>query len=152
LRYRVATLMHPLGRPPMTESDAELLAVLRALELELHQPKTRHDGARLGALLHDDFSEFGYSGNAYSRVDILARLPLEAVSAVVAADRFELARLGSNLALLTYRSAHILPDGRHERHSLRSSIWEYTDSAWQMRFHQGTPTSPPASTPGPYAS
>jgi hypothetical protein len=137
---------------PMTESDAELLRVLQALEVELHQPQARHSVARLSTLLHDEFAEFGYSGNAYSKGDILARLPLEAVPAVVAADHFKLGRLGPKLALLTYRSANVLPDGRHERYALRSSIWEHTDFAWQMRFHQGTPTARPVSTSDPYAS
>jgi hypothetical protein len=125
----------------MIESDTDLLHHLQALEIELHHPKARRDVDRLRALLHADFVEFGYSGNAYAKADILARLPLRAGPTVIAADHFELRRLSPAVALLTYRSAHVLPDGRPERHSLRASIWEHADSAWQLRFHQGTPSA-----------
>ena len=100
----------------------------------------RGDAARLDALLHEEFHEFGHSGAAYTKADILTRLPSAAQHARVAADNFLVRRLAADVALLTYRSAHALPDGTLHRHTLRSSIWQRSEVGWQMSFHQGTPT------------
>jgi hypothetical protein len=94
----------------MESSEASLLLLLQALEVELHKPAARSDATRLNALLHDDFREFGRSGAAYAKADILSRLPAEVQHAVVVADCFEVRRLGEAVALLTYRSAHRLAD------------------------------------------
>src|SRR3954453_16811424 len=55
--------------------------------------------------------------------------------------------LADGIALLTYATANEDVDGNRSRHTLRSSVWVRTASGWQIRFHQGTPTSA-ASTPG----
>ena len=108
----------------------------------MHKPAARGDATRLSELLHDDFREVGRSGSPYTKADILSLLPLEAQPAVVVADRFGLRRLGEDVALLTYRSAHLLADGTLDRHTLRASVWERSARGWQMSFHQGTPTQP----------
>ncbi len=126
----------------MQQQDASLLSQLQALEVELHQPVARGDAARLDALLHDDFHEFGRSGTAYAKSDILTHLLAAAQHAHVVADNFLVRPLAADVALLTYRSAHALPDGTLQRHTLRSSIWQRSDAGWQMSFHQGTPTEP----------
>ena len=126
----------------MQTSDTALLPLLRALEVELHKPAARGDAARLNALLHDGFRELGRSGVLYTKADILSLLPAEAQHAVVVADRFEVRRLGEVVALLTYRSAHLLADGTLDRFTLRASVWECSTPGWQMSFHQGTPTAP----------
>lgn len=126
----------------MQAADTPLLLLLQALEVELHKPAARSDANRLDVLLHDDFREFGRSGAFYVKADILSRLPAQAQHAVVVADRFEVRRLGEFVALLTYRSAHQLPDGALDRFTLRSSVWEHSTLGWQMSFHQGTPTAP----------
>lgn len=102
----------------------------------------RGDAARLDALLHEEFHEIGRSGIAYARADILSRLPSAAQHARVVADNFLVRPLAADVALLTYRSAHALPNGTLQRHTLRSSIWQRSDVGWQMSFHQGTPTEP----------
>jgi hypothetical protein len=124
----------------MQHPEASLLGQLQALEVELHQPVVRGDAARLDALLHEEFHEFGRSGAAYTKADIISRLPSAAQHARVAADNFLVRRLAADVALLTYRSAHALPDGTLHRHTLRSSIWQRSEVGWQMGFHQGTPT------------
>ena len=126
----------------MQQPEASLLSQLQALEVELHQPVVRGDVERLNALLHEEFHEFGRSGAAYAKVDIISRLSSAAQHARVVADNFLVQRLATDVALLTYRSAHALPDGALDRHTLRSSIWQCSDVGWQMRFHQGTPTEP----------
>ena len=126
----------------MQHPEASLLGQLQALEVELHQPVVRGDAARLDELLHEEFHEFGRSGAAYTKADILSRLLSAAQHARVAADNFLARRLAADVALLTYRSAHALPDGTLHRHTLRSSIWQRSEVGWQMSFHQGTPTEP----------
>jgi hypothetical protein len=132
-----------LSRPvsPMQTADLPLLLLLQSLEAELHEPAARRDVARLNALLHDEFREFGSTGVTYSKAAILSRLPAQARHAVVVASRFEVRLLGEDVALPTYRSAHLLADGTLDRFSLRSSVWEYSTFGWQMSFHQGTPTA-----------
>jgi len=117
-----------------------LLAILRELESQIYKPEVRRDRARLDALAHPDFFEFGSSGACYSRSDILELLPLDKSDAKVWAQDWSVQPLGADFALLTYKSAHELPDGRLERHALRSSVWALTAKGWQITFHQGTPT------------
>ncbi len=126
----------------MRQPEASLLSQLQALEVELHQPAVRGDAARLDALLHEEFNEFGSSGATYAKDDVRAHLLAAAQQARVVADNFLVRRLAADVALLTYRSAHALPDGTLHRHTLRSSIWQRSDVGWQMSFHQGTPTEP----------
>jgi len=126
----------------MQLSEASLLSQLKALEVELHQPVVRRDAGRLDALLHDDFQEFGRSGTAYTKADIIASLLAATQHALVVADNFFVRRLAADIALLTYRSAHAEPDGTLHRHTLRASIWQRHGDEWQMSFHQGTPTEP----------
>ncbi len=126
----------------MPRVELSLLSQLKALEVELHQPLARSDGARLDALLHDDFREFGRSGADYTKASIQSQLLAASEHATVVADRFEVTSLGDAVALLTYRSAHRLADGTLGRFTLRSSTWVHSPTGWQMRFHQGTPTAP----------
>lgn len=111
------------------------------LEVELHQEATRRGRVRMEALLHPEFVEFGRSGRRYTREDVLAEFTGEVAHPVIHAENFELAELAEGVVLLTYRSAHVDADGKLYRHSLRSSVWIWTEAGWQMRFHQGTATA-----------
>jgi hypothetical protein len=126
----------------MRHPDESLLIQLRALEVELHQPAVRGDAARLEILIHEEFHEVGRSGTVYSKADIVALLLSATDHAQVVADKFLVRRLATDVALLTYRSAHALPDGSLHCHTLRSSIWQRSDVGWQMSFHQGTAAQP----------
>ncbi|SFE12953.1 nuclear transport factor 2 family protein [Paracidovorax konjaci] len=70
-------------------SNASLLSLLQAFETELHRPAVRGDAARLDALLHEDFREFGRSGSIYTKAHVLAQLPMEVPHALTVADRFD---------------------------------------------------------------
>ena len=118
-----------------------LLATLRTLEAELHGPELP-DAARLQALLHADFREFGRSGACYTRAQMLELLRTSTSTTQVHAQDFVLMEPAPGIALLTYRSAHLQPDGSMDRHSNRMSLWKHEASGWQMIFHQGTPTEP----------
>ena len=117
------------------------LSVLSTLECELHEPRVRRDRARLEELLHASFSEFGRSGNAYTKAEIIALLLNEQESVRIHAHDFRVQILAEGVALLTYKSAHVTAAGLLERHSLRSSIWKFGASGWQLLFHQGTATT-----------
>lgn len=119
---------------------AALLAMLRELEIALHQPSVRSDPVKLGALLHPQFREFGRSGREYTRAGVLEEFHANPQSYQVWSQDFQAEELAPGAALLTYRSAHIGAGGTLERHTLRASVWQLTPSGWKMRFHQGTPT------------
>jgi hypothetical protein len=122
-------------------TNDELLAHLTSLEVLLHQPEIRRDPARLGALLHDDFMEFGRSGRVWTRqavLDEFAAANPPAPDHTIHAEGFALAVHSGDLALLTYRSAHRFATGELGRWTLRSSLWQGVEGEWVMRFHQGT--------------
>lgn len=122
----------------------ELLAHLRALEVFLHQPAAAADAARVGAILHADFTEFGSSGATYSRAQIMAALaenPCESPRRIWSQD-YRLLLQTDDTALLLYHTAHIGYAGQLVHHTLRSTLWRHGPAGWQMLFHQGTPTLP----------
>lgn len=114
-----------------------LLSQLQSVEVELHHPGVRCSRERLEQLLHPDFHEVGRSGRAYDRDTVVNHLASQAPP-VVESDAFSVLALGPASALLTYRSAHVEPDGRRVNHTLRSSVWIETEAGWQLRYHQGT--------------
>lgn len=118
----------------------ELLDFLRRAEVALHEPSTRRDASRVGALLHESFLEFGRSGTSYDRDAILDLLASEESGGRVVSQDFAVTSLGANSALLTYRSAIVEDSGKVHRHTLRASVWMNTPDGWKLRFHQGTPT------------
>ncbi|WP_445083050.1 nuclear transport factor 2 family protein [Candidatus Nitrotoga sp. BS] len=121
--------------------DSDLLNSLRALEVSLHKPETRGDPNELGHHLHQRFREFGRSGATYTREQTLEEFSSEPQAYHVWSQEFQLQLLSQDIALLTYRSAHIESDGQLTRHTNRSSVWQYLEGRWLLRFHQGTPTS-----------
>lgn len=81
------------------------------------------------------------TGRSYTRTEVLSEFSGGAPTHAVWAQDFAVDELAPDLALLTYRSAHVAADGRLEAHAQRSSIWQLTPEGWLMRFHQGTPTA-----------
>ena len=120
----------------------EALRILRALEIALHAPEIRSDPGRLGPLLHPAFTEIGRSGKQFTRSEVLAEFVDAFPTYRVWAQDFAVAILSEQLVLLTYRSAHVTSGECLERHTLRTSLWQLTETGWRMRFHQGTPCEP----------
>ena len=60
---------------PAAPDATDLAAQLQALEAALQSQAVRADGARLAALLADEFIEFGSSGNIWTRAATLADGP-----------------------------------------------------------------------------
>jgi len=117
-----------------------LLATLRTLEVSLHQREVRCDRAQLDRLLDPRFREYGRSGRIYTKADILAEFSGRPSIHKVWSQDFRVEALAEGLALLNYKSAHIVGNGELERFTIRSSLWEMTERGWQLLFHQGTPT------------
>ncbi len=86
-------------------------------------------------VLADDFGEFGRSGRVYSRAEVLA-VSDDTIEATL--RDIEVHQLADGVALVTYVS-----EVQHEVLDLanRASLWVRRDGRWQLRFHQGTPTS-----------
>ncbi|MDH4059537.1 MAG: nuclear transport factor 2 family protein [Aquincola sp.] len=123
-----------------------LFTDLCAHEAALHRPAVRADRARMNALLHADFVEFGRSGQVWTRqatLDEFGGTQATADGPTIHAQDFALHRVADDVVLLTYRSAHVDADGRRHRWSLRSSVWQRVPDGWRLRFHQGTPTEAP---------
>lgn len=118
-----------------------LLGVLRALETELHHPGRPCTRARLEQLLHAGFHEIGRSGQPYDRATVIAWLAGLPPPQPVLSDGFRLEQPAPGIALLHFRSALQLPDGRRTQHTLRMSLWTETADGWQLRYHQGTPAA-----------
>ena len=115
-------------------------SLIRELEQRLLQPDVRASEAALGALLADDFVEFGSSGTVYDKRSIIAALLREEPDGAPRTMRdFAARRLTTDVILVTYRIV--------ESRTLRSSIWRAADGRWQMVFHQGAPSDPAAVVP-----
>jgi hypothetical protein len=100
----------------------------------------RSDRDELGRLLHPEFREFGRSGRIYERAEVLAEFAGRPQAYEVWAQDFRVVALSDGFALLTYKSAHVTPQGELEHHTNRSSLWQLTPAGWRLLFHQGTPT------------
>jgi hypothetical protein len=124
-----------------SDKDLLLLEELRSLEKEMHKGETRRNRKRMETLLHPDFVEFGQSGIRYSRADVLEACGRDRTLPAIHSEHFQIVPLAEAIALLTYVSSHLDSEGNASRHTLRSSIWVLTEAGWQVRFHQGTPTS-----------
>jgi hypothetical protein len=126
----------------MTIPPAEA-ALLRRLEGELLKPEVRHSPDQVGALLSDDFVEFGSSGGVYSKQQVVEALKQEGLpdpGIRLSLVDFIARRLASDVILVTYRT--IVEGGPEttQESRLRSSIWKLIEGRWQMVFHQGTPS------------
>ncbi len=125
----------------LVQPSPALLQLMCSLETGLHSPAVRADKAQLEKLLHADFFEIGRSGTSYRRADIIAQLTNQKDPAAIWAQDFALSMPAYSVALLVYKSAHLGADGALTMHAQRSSMWQYDELGWQLRFHQGTPTA-----------
>ena len=108
-----------------------ILQQIQQLELSLLAPFIRQSVEQLNLLLADDFLEFGSSGNAYNKQDIIKLLPLEEARTFRVSD-FAVKELSNEVVLATYKTTE------NKLSALRASIWKYSNDRWQMVFHQGS--------------
>jgi hypothetical protein len=112
-------------------------AHLRACEEALLDPSVRRDRARVGALLAEDFQEYGSSGRVWSREEIIESLASEERTRFAMED-FKCDWIAESIALVTYRSVRTDAQSGAQSIALRSSLWVNKSGDWRMRFHQGT--------------
>lgn len=120
--------------------DAELLALETALARRDPSGLPALPGGLgvLGALVADDFLEFGRSGRVYDAASIRALLAAGKPSELAFEPRsFTVDLLAPDVALVTYEI------GMPARTN-RASVWVRRDGRWLIRFHQGTPAEEPA--------
>lgn len=127
----------------MTE---ELVQQFRRLEEELLAPEVRASPDRVGALLADDFVEFGRSGACYDKAAVMAALEASP-GGTGEIDSFVAVELSPDLVLVRYRTTGVAPRTGLTTFAFRCSIWRLElDAAdqkggrWRMVFHQGTTT------------
>ncbi len=125
----------------MSLTGSELAAHLRGCEESLLDPAVRRDGARVAALLAEDFQEFGASGRVWTLEQIAELLTTETYQPPVMED-FNCRPIAEGVALVTYRSVRIDPRTGQRVATLRSSLWTLESGEWRMRFHQGTRAIP----------
>jgi hypothetical protein len=118
------------------------MKLLRSLEIELHQFETRSNLPRINQLIHSSFREIGYSGNIYSKSEILDSLlnEIQPTYSVWSQD-YQFIELSEEMVQVMYKEARIDAQGKLSRHAIRTSIWQNVSGCWQIRFHQATPVS-----------
>jgi hypothetical protein len=109
------------------------------LEKKLLNQSFRKNKNELNKLLSDDFIEFGTSGRTYDKTILIQRLAVEDSIPVEAFD-FNAVSLSPSVVHLRFKTRHTNNDGTQSC-SLRSSIWKFNGTQWQMLFHQGTSTT-----------
>lgn len=119
------------------DTNTALCAHLHALEAALLSPELRRDRAQVGALLAEDFLEFGSSGSVWTREQILDLLATEDYLPPAMKD-FQCHLLAEEVALVTYRTMRINAQTGQNKTVLRSSVWTLVAGDWRVRFHQGT--------------
>jgi hypothetical protein len=123
--------------PPPTDPD--LLGILEELikrEPIFHRPELGTSRADFEKMTSPDFWEIGASGRRYNRPFALDELERRHSTAVVEdwkTSEFHCRKLAQDVFLLTYT---LLEEG--VRLTRRSTIWELTETGWQVAFHQGT--------------
>jgi hypothetical protein len=123
---------------PLLLSEEEHV-ILTRLEEDMWREVTRFDRTFQEQRFADDFFEFGRSGRAYTR-DQIIQLDSQPIHAVIPLPNLAIRLLDRNTAQVTYNSQAEY-DSVVE-YARRSSIWSRTESGWVMRFHQGTPYQP----------
>ena len=114
-----------------------ILDELRRRELIFHTPEFGSTTAEFERSTAPDYWEVGASGHRMSRDFILRELrkSVPYVSAAAAGwqtTEFGLRRLGPDTYLLTYT---LDQSGRRTR---RATIWQSSEDAWRILYHQGT--------------
>lgn len=124
------------------KSRAKDAATLKRLETRLQIPSVRTSRRQLDQLLADEFLEFGSSGRVYDKrqvIDLLCTEPTEKQRRYATFQKLNVAWLGDDVALITYRSVKTESDNPRRQLANRASIWKRSDGRWRLVFHQGTP-------------
>ncbi|MGQ7745274.1 nuclear transport factor 2 family protein [Pectobacterium brasiliense] len=129
----------------MISERQKLQSLIVHYERQLHCQATRSKKTIIDQLLHRDFFEIGRSGMRYDKQQVIDALISETVEQQIQADNFELSVVDEKSVLLTYMS-YKADENNIVSKTWRTSLWiknadNQNPDAWQMRFHQGTPTA-----------
>ena len=114
--------------------------ILVEQEIELHQYEVRKNRADIERLIHPSFTEVGKSGNSFNFNSIIEMMSSEKPSNFhVYSQKYECIQLEPSVQLLKYESALVKESGEVSDYAKRCSIWAFTGSCWQLKYHQGTP-------------
>ncbi|MES2102971.1 MAG: nuclear transport factor 2 family protein [Pseudomonadota bacterium] len=116
----------------------QLLDVLTSLEQRLLQAKVRANACALDQLIDDTFIEFGVSGHAFRKPEILCRTP-SLPPLEFEPENFKLTELIPGLAQLSFHLRTVNPASGEVSYTLRSSIWKRFGQRWKVVFQQGMP-------------
>lgn len=84
--------------------------------------------------IHDDFIEFGKSGQMFNKTSIINFLNNLDENRDIEIENFKLKNVSHNVLM-----AHYISNEKEIKiKALRTSIWVYEDSDWKLYFHQGT--------------
>ncbi|MFC1954572.1 DUF4440 domain-containing protein [Chloroflexota bacterium] len=109
---------------------------IRTLEEKLARSSVRNPVQDISELIADEFIEYGSSGRIFDKSQVIEGLQSREPVEIILSD-FDVKSLASDVILATYR-AEIHQSDERIKHSLRSSIWGFTEERWQIIFHQGT--------------
>ncbi len=127
--------------------EEEIAAILERSERLLLDPAVRRDRERVLELLAEEFEEFGASGLAWTRDEIVELLAEEEFEPPMLKD-FRCRLIAPSAALVTYQTERIDPWSGTPVAVNRSSIWIEEHGRWRVRFHQGTPAEQEGSEGG----
>jgi hypothetical protein len=115
-----------------------IASTIESLERQLLDLGIRSSPERVGDLLSADFREFGKSGHAWTREEIIAAMATERHPIRYRLENLTVKRLGEDASLACY-SLYVAGTGGTETKALRSSVWQREpDGKWRLLFHQGT--------------
>lgn len=86
--------------------------------------------------IHDEFIEFGKSGQVFDKSSVIAYLNNLDADRKIDIHSFKIKIIKKDLILANYISY----DKEIEVKALRTSIWIKESSDWKLYFHQGTAT------------
>ena len=131
---------HPDAAVFLDEESASLLTgvleELRQREPIFHRPELGTSRADFESMMAPDFWDIGASGQRYERayvLEILEERYARPHDDVWETSEFECRKLSDDVYLLTYL---LIQD--EERRTRRATIWQRTESGWQILYHQGT--------------
>ena len=118
------------------EEHTKTVSVIRNLEEQLLTTEVRRCVKMVSDLLAEEFVEFGSSGCAYNKQQIIESLQNE-VPAARTISQFKTMTLAPEVILATYRCTR-QETAKQPTYSLRCSVWKRIAGQWKMVFHQGT--------------
>lgn len=122
----------------LNKTEAELIEYFKLREDTLLHTDFKQNPELLEELLHPELFEISPIGTYTSRSEIVAWLLAKSPAQRWQLSQFKLERLCRNTVLVCYQANSINNGQVKSSGSLRSSIWQFDDEFWSLKFHQAT--------------